>query len=423
MAAAACSPAVADTEGASPEAPRLRLSGFYTLGHASVHSDTGLRFARDQTQAQPGPFALDSRLGLQADARVTPTLDATVQAVLRRRVPDTPPLQSLEWAFLRWSPSPHWQLRLGRTSPDLFLFADVRSVGVAYPWVRPSQEFYAWMPVQSVDGLDVTRLWGDDEASWRLKLGYAQGRLRVAAQANATPGDAKLQALRTLSLTRETAFNRFKLSYLRARVDLTGAPYLLQLDTLLDDLQRQLQPLLPAVAAEARALRAGMSVRADSQYLALGGQQELGDWSLTGEWSRSWAPATQATRYYASVGRRIGPVMPFVVGGASRLRHAPYEPPLSWQAQLAPRVGPVAAAQATQLGVAAAGSANLGRIAQRTVGLGLRWDLRPNLAFKTQWDRTHVQPHGRSLWQLNSEARAAAGFSANTFTVTLDGSF
>lgn len=420
---AVCNSAAAGTETASSDAPRWRLSGFYTLGHASVHSDTGLRFARDQTQAQPGPFALDSRLGLQADARITPTLDATVQAVLRRRVPDTPALQSLEWAFLRWSPAPQWQLRLGRTSPDLFLFADVRSVGVAYPWVRPSQEFYAWMPLQSVDGLDVTRSWGDDDVSWRLKLSYAQGRLRVASQSGATPGDAKVQAIRTLTLSRETAFNRVKLSYLRARLDLTGAPYLVQLDTALDDLQRQAQPLLPALAQQARMLRHGISVNSDSQYLSLGGQQELGDWSVTGEWSRAWGPANQTTRHYASVGRRFGAVMPFVIGGASRLRNGPFELPLAWPAQLTPLVGPVAAAQATGLGMAAAHAGNLGRMAQSSVGLGLRWDLLPNLALKTQWDRTRVQPEGRSLWQVKDDTRAAAGFTAHTFTVTLDGSF
>lgn len=424
ISAAVCSPAGADTETVGEAAPQLlRLSGFYTLGHASVHSDTGLRFARDQTQAQPGPFALDSRLGLQADARITPTLDATVQAVLRRRVPDTPPLQSLEWAFLRWSPSPHWQLRLGRTSPDLFLFADVRSVGVAYPWVRPSQEFYAWMPVQSVDGLDVTRLWGDDEASWRLKFGYAHGRLRVASQSGATPGDAKVQAIRALTLSRETASNRFKLSYLRTRLDLTGAPYLVQLDTALDALQRQAEPLLPALAAQARALRGGIRVQSDSRYLSLGGQQELGDWAFAGEWSRVWSAANQATRHYASVGRRFGPLMPFVIGGGSRLRNGPYEPPPSWQAQLAPWLGSAVAAQAAELGSAAARAGNMGRMVQRSAGLGLRWDVRPNLALKTQWDRTRVQPEGRSLWQVKDDQRAAAGFSANTFTVTLDGSF
>lgn len=425
LAAAAACGAVAAVETEAAEAPPWRWSGFYTLGYASVHSDTGVRFARDQTQAQPGPTALDSRVGLQADARLGPTLDATVQAVLRRRVPDTPLLQSLEWAFLRWSPAPQWQLRLGRTSPDLFLFADVRSVGVAYPWVRPSQEFYAWMPLQSVDGLDVTRSWGDDDTSWRLKLSFAQGRLRVASQSGATPGDARVQAIRTLTLSRETAQSRVKLSYLRARLDLTGAPYLVGLDALLAGLQAQVQPVLPGLAREAQALRNGISVNADSQYLSLGGQQELGDWSLTGEWSRAWGTASQTdtVRHYVSVGHRFGAVMPFVISGGSRLRNAPQPLPLSWASQLTPLTGPAAAAQAAGLGAAAAYAGNLGRMGQRSLGVGLRWDVLPNLALKAQWDRTRVQPNGRSLWQVNDDARGAAGFVARTTTLTLDGSF
>lgn len=413
------------SQGLGGAAASWRLSGFYTLGHASVRSDVGVRFARDQTQAQPGPWALDSRLGLQADVPLAPQLDATVQTVLRQRVPGTPLPQSLEWAFLRWAPAPQWQLRLGRTSPDLFLFADVRSVGVAYPWVRPPQEFYAWMPLQSVDGLDVTRSWGDDDATWGLKLSYAQGRLRVAAQAGATPGDAKVQAIRTLTLSRETATSRVKLSYLRARLDLKGAPYLVQLDDLLAGLQRQVQPVLPALAAEAQTLRQGVSVDADTQYLSLGGQRDLGDWSVTAEWSHAWGAASQTdtVRHYLSLGHRFGPVMPFVLTGGSRLRNPPLPLPVTWPAQLAPLVGPAAAGQAGALGVASAYAANLGRMGQRSLGLGVRWDVLPNLAVKAQWDRTRVLPQGRSLWQVRDDARGDAGFTAHTFSVTLDGSF
>jgi hypothetical protein len=410
---------------AQAEPPDWRVSGYYTLGHATTSSDTGWRFARDQTQAQPGAWEVDSRFGLQLDARLTGSLDAAVQTVLRRRVPGTPAAHAVEWAYLRWTPSPDWQLRLGRTNPDVFLFADVRSVGIAYPWVRPSQEFYAWMPLQALDGLDVTRSWDGDDATWRLKLSFAHGQLRASAQDSATPGDATIQAIRTLTLSRDTPTTRLKFSYLRTRVDLRRISFLAQAQQGLDQLQAQVSPVLPALGAQARDLRDALGVQTNTQYVSLGGQHEQGAWSWVGEWSRIWgdqARQTNATRAYASLGRRFDVLTPFVIVGSSHLQQPALDLPLGWQAQLTPLVGPALAAQAQQLGLGAAGAANLGRMSQHSSGIGLRWDARPTLALKAQWDLVRVDANGRALWALRPGA-ANTAFTARVLSFTVDGSF
>jgi hypothetical protein len=85
-------------------------------------------------------------------------------------------------------------------------------------------------------------------------------------------------------------------------------------------------------------------------------------------------------------------------------------------------VGPVVAQQATAVGVWAAQSGNLGRFGQHSVGLGLRWDLRPNLALKGQWDQVRVVADGRSLWSWRADGPAQA-FKAQVFSLSLDGSF
>ena len=82
-------------------------------------------------------------MGLQRNLNLGSTLSATTQVVARKRAAAAPLSQAIEWAFLAFQPEPAWLLRLGRTSPDVFLYSDVRNHGVAYPWVRPSQEFYA----------------------------------------------------------------------------------------------------------------------------------------------------------------------------------------------------------------------------------------------------------------------------------------
>lgn len=418
---AGCLSAAAAT--AQTESP-WRVSGYYTLGHAQVDSDTARRFARDQTQSQPNAWAVDSRLGLQLDGRLTPTLGVTAQTVLRQRVPNTSLAESLEWAFVHWAPAPDWQLRLGRTSPDIFLFADVRSVGVAYPWVRPSQEIYAWMPLQSVDGVDLTRQWADDDATWRLKLSFGHASSRLAAQDSGSAGDLQLQAVRAASLSRETPTTRLKLSYLRGRVDLSRAPVLVELDQALAQIVAQTQPVLPALAAEAEALRLGQAVDSPAQYLALGGQHDLGDWQITGEWSRTWgrAKSANAQRHMLSLGRRFDAFTVFGILGRSRLIESALAAPYGWQAQLTPLVGPTAAAQITAVGVGASQAGNLARTGQRSLGLGVRWDLRANLALKAQWDHVRVEREGRSLWTLKTTA-SSGDFSARVLTFTLDGSF
>jgi hypothetical protein len=410
---------------AHAESGDWRLSGYATLGHTELRSDTGRTFARDLTQSQPRGWEVDSRVGLQLDGALSSSLGVTAQAVLRPHRAGVPTAQSLEWAFLHWSPQPEWRLRLGRTSPDLFLYADVRSVGIAYPWVRLSQEFYAWMPLQSVDGIDLTRSWTQGDASWRLKLGFGHGQARVFAQDSGTPGDAHIDAVRLLTLTRETPTQRLKFSYMRTTVDLGRAPVLVTLDRSLRQLIGQTQPLLPTLAAEAERLRLGLSLRSRSQYLALGGQQDFGDWQLTGEWSRTWGDARQANgqRHYLSLARRFDTLTPFAVIGRSRMLDPKLPAPLGWQAQLAPLVGPALAAQATALGVGATRAGNLGRGDQRSVGVGLRWDFMPTLALKGQWDRVSVSGDGRSLWSLEPGADGSQAFRGQVFSLSLDASF
>lgn len=402
-----------------------RTSGYATVGSTHVRSDTARGFARDQTQSQPEDWEVDSRLGLQLDGEFSPRFGLTTQLLLRPRVPGTSAAESVEWAFLHWTPTPDWKLRLGRTSPDLFLFADVRSVGIAYPWVRPSQEFYAWMPVQSIDGLDITRSWTQGDATWRLKLGAGHGMARVAAQDSGTPGDAQADGLRLLTLTRETPTQRLKLSYTRTTLDLSRAPVLVELDRALAQLVALTQPVLPVLAAEAERLRLAQSVRSRAQYLALGLQQDWNDWQLIAEWSRSWGPARlgNGQRHMLSLARRWDALTLYATLGRSRMTEPPAQPPLHWAAQLAPLVGPERAAQATLLGVATTRTGNLGRADQRSAGFGARWDLSPTLALKAQWERVNVAADGRALWRLRDGADGRRAFRADVLSLSLDTSF
>ncbi len=410
---------------AQDEPSQWRWSGYYTLGHTQVSSSTVSGFARDQTQRIPGPWLVDTRLGLQVDGRITPSLGLTAQAVLRKRVADNQAIDAVEWAFVHWAPAPDWQLRLGRTSPDLFLFADVRSVGVAYPWVRPNQELYAWVPVQSVDGLDLSRSWANEDATWKLKGSFGHGRLRLSGQdAGVPPADLRVHAVRTLTLSRESATTRLKLSYLRSTVDLTRASGLVALNDLLQQVVVATQPVVPSVAGEALELQRALTLSSAAEYLTVGAQHDAGNWQWIVELNRSRMQAkfNNGERAYASLGRRFDTVTAFTVLGRSRMTDPLVTAPLGWQSALTPIFGPELAAQTQGLAFFAADAANAARVEQRSMGLGLRWDLRANLALKAQLDFVKVARQGGAFWTFKAGAPRDA-FSARVFSLTVDGSF
>ena len=175
----------ATAQDANPSTSDLRVNGFGTLGLVDVlpHDDWGFR--RDVTQSARHDDHLradvDSRLGLQAAWRLDPRFELVGQVVLKPRAREAADDESLAWAFAAWRPAPEWEIRVGRTSPDLFMLADVRNVGFAYPWMRPSVEFYGWMPPSTLDGADASRQWqwGDSRLRRRCSPAAPASRSRA----------------------------------------------------------------------------------------------------------------------------------------------------------------------------------------------------------------------------------------------------
>ena len=395
----------------------VALSGFGTLGLTHTREPHGWRFARELMQrGADGPTSLsaDSRLGLQLDAMLGPDWQATAQLGLRERAPDARAGEALEWATLGWRPLADLQVRLGRTSPDMFLYADTRNLGLALPWVRPPVEVYGWMPFASLDGADLTLRWPGGGADWRARLAVGRLDSTVAALWLDRSVRARARDVGTLSLTRETDGLTLKASALAAR---TWVDHLPQTQQLRDGLEALAG--LPAVAATARSLIDTMEVGGQTRYLALGAQLDRGSWQWQAEWSRvslqQGSPAGR--RAYLGVGHRVGPLTVHALLARSRPSRAlPGAPGLG--AALEPLVGPVQAAQAQALAEGAIMTARLSRFDQRTVSLGLRWDLRGDSALKFQIDRVKVAADGAGAWRHGSPqaGRATVGTVVFDFT-------
>ena len=405
---AACSVAQASEQAA--DSAELRLSGYGTVGLVRASTTQPWGYRRDSTQPATSPddphSAADSRIAVQANWRPAEQWEGVAQAVVRRRGGDARARQSIEWAFVSYRPLPDVNIRVGRTSPDMFLLADHRNVGFAYPWVRPPVEFYGWMPVYSTDGADIAATWQQGDATWRVKAFAGKSRMVLAATAGYPDMDLKGRYLAGGSVSREAEGLTLKLSVAKGRYAVVGAPILNDLKAGLA-LARELP--VPSVAEDAARLASitpydDFSIR----YAALGAAWDnRGPVVLQGELARLGGSLLSNNGWhgYFSAGLRAGRWTLFGMAGRTRPTSAE-EPYPGWGAVLDPVIGPGAAALFDQVGAGAAQAHNLTRRDQRSTTLGVRWDATTRLSIKAQFERVSVFANGSALWADSTEAPA-----------------
>jgi len=393
-----------DVPGAASD---WRLNGFGTLGLVDVlpHDSWGFRREIDQTAHHDERVRadVDSRLGLQASWRPDPRLEFVGQLVLKPRAREAAGDESLAWAFAAWRPTPEWEIRVGRTSPDLFLLADVRNVGFAYPWMRPSVDFYGWMPASTLDGADISRQWRLGDGRVRAKV--FGGRTSVTLGSTHDDGDThgNVDPLLGATLAFDADGFTVKATVAEARTRARDTAAVAQSWNALDALAHL---PVPAVATQAAVLRDSFPQDVFvTRYAALGASWDLAPWQLQAELSRITGnfSSSQAWYGYASAARRFDDVTLFAMIGRARTSRAPLPDP-QWAATLAPVMGPALAAGAQGLGQGIASSFNLGRENQGSVSVGGRWDVNAQIALKMQIDVVRSAAFGGGMWAYDTPA-------------------
>lgn len=394
-----------------PEATGLRLSGFGTLGLSRVAAPAGWGFRRELSQSGSGHdwvHDIDTRLGAQLNYSVGTQVELVTQVVARKRAQYARTSDAIEWGYLSYRPDADWTLRAGRVNLDAFLMADYRNVGYGFMMVRPPAELYSGLPT-TLDGADAARSWFVGDVQWRAKLMFGSSR----AGDIQTGQPNHVRAVRGGMVSREEGSLLMRASVSRARIDMDLAA----MQPALDGLDQLVALSIPGVADQARALRERLgATRVGATFLELGVRQELPDWQWSAEIIRiSGRPLTKTEAFYATLGRRLGDVTPYVGFGKSRNSIATLPPP-DWQAALTPVLGASAAAATQQLGDVVAASLNNARSQQSTWTLGLRWDFHPQAALKLQWDHVRVLPSGAQLWSGSN----GQGGNANVATMAVD---
>jgi hypothetical protein len=141
-------PAVAQTKFGE----HVTLSGFGTIG--AVVTDTNDAQYRSSLRQRSGAdkdvdMGVDSKLGLQANAKFGDTFSAVGQILVSRAVSNS---TSLEWLYGEAQLPAGFSVKLGRMVLPTFMVSDSRAVGYASHWLRAPTEFYAVYPASSFDG-------------------------------------------------------------------------------------------------------------------------------------------------------------------------------------------------------------------------------------------------------------------------------
>ena len=390
-----------------------RLSGYGSLGWSQDNREA-LAPIRDVSQAPAdsyltgGSALLDSRLAVQAAYRAGPHSDVVLQAVLRDQVDDSPGAL-LELGYLEWRPSAEIKLRAGRVGYDAFLMSDHRNLGYAATTIRPPTEFYGWVPIFSLDGIDAARDLHLGDASWRIKAQLGNNRTAVPM------GDREFRFvtdyLWSFTASRTAGPWRLKAGLSGFRVDDEAQP-LAPLHAGLDQLAAATAGAAPAISGEASALRHELGFAgARFSYTTLGVAYDDGRWLAQTEFgsSRSTVAIGPSSRSaYLVLGHRSGNLTPYLQLSRSQPAESQRRPINDWAA-----VGQ-AGLQTTAYQVA-----NSTRVDQRTQALGLRWDLANQAALKLQWDHVRIKPQGYALWFRSPESNDRSS-SVDLYSLSLD---
>ena len=368
---------------ASAEQNELNISGFGTL--ATATADTrNYQFRTDRSQAEfakKDGFAFKplSLIGVQLDYTLSDNLDFVGQFVYREQ--DEQNIGSItQMAFLRYDISAKWQVRAGRLAADIFHFSDTRDVSIAYPWVKVPTEVYGIVPARSFDGGDISYTTPFSDFNLSVKGFWGSGESDFSSNENSP---IKFNNLRSIGVE-FTAFDwSVALKHTETKAENDNAEVAVVAAAV-----AQLQPFWIGATkfSEEVSLR-----NASIHYTSLYFNRFIGDWELSGEFSHidsNSIALRPSFNGFLNLSYLYGAHTFYALYSFARTdtyflnEEQPAFPINENTAEIVLFVEEVASTLAHR---------------QQSYSVGWRWDLKENLAFKAQVERTDVKARGTGL--------------------------
>jgi hypothetical protein len=379
--------------------PSLRLNGFGTVGVVHSNEDqadfvANLLASEGAGYTSEWSAKVDSRLGLQLTADLTPRLSSVVQIITEQGY-DGAFKPSVEWANIRFDITPDLSVRAGRTLLPNFMVSEFRKVGYTNPWVRPPQEVYSLVPISNSDGVDLSYVFRSHGFINSLQIVYGRKDFKLDAKLpGGTGGEMEVRDGFTVANTLERGAATFFVSH---------GSYHLTLDAF--------DPLFDGFRAfgpdgEAIAERYDID---NKRYrtLSIGARYDPGDWFVMSEWARirSRTLLSDSRGWYISGGYRFESITPYLTLGERQVTGNTSDPGLS-----APQAQGLNNALNALLGLAAE---------QKSIAVGVRWDVVRNAALKLQFDHLDLGAESKGML-ANEQPNFRRGGRVSLFSATLD---
>lgn len=390
-------------------AERATISGFGNIGVVHSNSDT-YRFRTDISRDNDNfedslDFSAISSLGIQADISLFLDFDLVTQLIYRGQKKSTLD-NALSLAFLRYKPAPDWELRIGRTQLDLYLLTEYRDIGFAYPWAKIPTEVYAILPYRNLDGADFTYFKTHNDLDYRIKIFNGQSSSNIALDSENV--ELKIEDVMGVSFELSQFDWTLSLKHTQARTKnnistMTG---------IIGGLQQIPDVIWPDKAAF---INDFSLVNKKAYFSSAGLKYNLGPLTFLTELAHLESESSVVSAVnsgYVSTTYNFDKGQLFYTFAIAESKPSKFNDAVGIQRSLPNQVEEIILAVNESFRVF---SPN-----QQTHSLGVRYDLKDNIALKLQIDHTKIDPQGGALWSYQGMNTLAPkeSFSTVFFSVS-----
>ena len=162
----------------SASAEALKWNGFFTGAFSQSDSEYG--YGRFYEISDSGSYLTDTRLGLQATAKVNDKVSLTTQLVAKNNNENFE--VNANWLFANIALTSDSSMKLGRMQQPIYLFSSQLEAGYTIPWVRPPQEVYEQQFFNDYTGLELgfKKYIAGHDVSLKVLHGVQDNEIRAA---------------------------------------------------------------------------------------------------------------------------------------------------------------------------------------------------------------------------------------------------
>jgi hypothetical protein len=362
----------------------VRISGFGTGALTFADTDQA-QFARANQAAgvnKDPRTGVDSNLGLQADYTVNSWLSVTGQGLVRKDAEDSYGAE-LSWAFVKAKLSDNLSVRVGRMAMPAFMISEYRNVGYANTFLRPPQELYSQMPLDNIDGADIT--WQQQYGDTTITALAAYGRSDIK-RANSPKAEARDQYALNLTAEHGPFIARIGRSGTKLSTEST------QLDTAMAAFQNTAAAFNISQVADMGELLGTK----DRKYTFTSAGLSM-DWNnivVLTEYAKRKMPNSflgSSKAWYVMGGYRFGKFLPYYTHAKVISSGVTNTIPANCAAGAPAACAPTLAALS---GLMNSLTSAIDGSSQTTDSIGVRWDFMNSVALKVQVDRIKPQTNG-----------------------------